>query len=755
MADGTPPPYRSGLATGVGLFLIAGAVLAFVDLAHAHGGGLALLGLWSLLALPLAVGTGLVLAAGNATWGPGWVRAVFRRLRDDRALDIAVSAALVAAVIVGGVLALGVAKLSVGLVGNVQRKGVGGLLLGVVVVGLVPILALGTLPLYRVTRQLTALVPAIGPLSRVVVLVVGAIAAIVVAGAWVVFHQLDWRALDLGSLVVPALLPVIAIGLAITFYGPLAGVRERIPMRGVAAAVGLVIAALLPVLGLRGTPSEDTQAAVAERSYLGKRLIPVLRKLSDRDHDGYSAFFGGPDCDDHNADIHPNAKDIPDNGIDENCNGEDAHLKTTVDPDPHANPAAPTLTGGDNVIVIFVDTLRYDHLGISGYQRDGKSLTPRLDAFAKQAVVFQHAYSQASNTPRSVPSFLTSRYPSEVKGLETAKDYPTIGGDNDTIFEALQPAGFTTIGESSHFYFCDHEKYPDTCGDVKNIGGEPMHINAIQGADLWDNSEGKSIPDSNHDIAGPRIVKKTIAKLDELAGKKQKFAMIVHLFDPHSTYMEHPGLAWTAKGADAWVQKYDYEVAFEDGQIGELLDALDKNGLAKTTTVVLMSDHGEALGVHPGEPGMYHGMSLYNEVLHVPLIFRVPNVKPAMRDDVVELIDMAPTIAALFGVTPPSSWIGRSLVPAIAGGKLSPQAAFAEMPTTNEWKHEAKSMITPDAKHHVFFKISDNRTEVYDLTADPDERTDTWSSDPNAKELKKQLTAWIDGALQNAEKKQP
>ncbi|MEO8554995.1 MAG: MopE-related protein, partial [Kofleriaceae bacterium] len=384
MADGTPPPYRSGLATGVGLFLIAGAVLAFVDLAHAHGGGLALLGLWSLLALPLAIGTGLVLAAGNATWGPGWVRALFRRLRDDRALDIAVSAILVAAVIVAGVLALGIAKLSVGLVGNVQRKGVGGLLLGVVVVGLVPILALGTLPLYRATRQLTALVPAIGPLSRVVVLVVGAVAALVAAGAWVVFHRLDYRALDLGSLVVPALLPVIAIGLAIVFYGPLSGLRERIPMRGVAAAIGFAIAVLLPVLGLRGTPTEDAQAAVAERSYLGKRFIPALRKLSDHDHDGYSAFFGGPDCDDGNADVHPNAKDIPDNGIDENCNGEDAHLKTTVDPDPHANPTAPTVSGGDNVIVIFVDTLRFDHLGIAGYQRDGKSLTPRLDAFAKQ-----------------------------------------------------------------------------------------------------------------------------------------------------------------------------------------------------------------------------------------------------------------------------------------------------------------------------------------------------------------------------------
>jgi len=75
-----------------------------------------------LIALPLAVGSGLVLGAGNATWGAGWVRGMFQKLRDDRELDRAVSGVLVAAALVGGVLALGIAKLSVPLVGDVQRK---------------------------------------------------------------------------------------------------------------------------------------------------------------------------------------------------------------------------------------------------------------------------------------------------------------------------------------------------------------------------------------------------------------------------------------------------------------------------------------------------------------------------------------------------------------------------------------------------------------------------------------------------------
>jgi len=73
------------------------------------------------------------------------------------------------------------------------------------------------------------------------------------------------------------------------------------------------------------------------------------------------------------------------------------------------------------------------------------------------------------------------------------------------------------------------------------------------------------------------------------------------------------------------------------------------------------------------------------------------------------------------------------------------------MPTTNEWKHEAKSMIAADGKHHVFKKTSEGRTEIYDLSTDPDEKKSVTDSEPTAKELQKQLAAWMDGPLANAE----
>lgn len=760
MSESPLPPYRSGMATGAGILLAAGAIVALADVIQTGGGTPALIALWALLTLPLAVGTGLVLGAGNATWGAGWVRGGFRRLRDEPELDRAVSAMLIAAAVVAAVLIVGIGKLAVGLVGNVERKAVGGLLLGVVVVVLVPALALGALPVFRASRWITGALLRVEPvwsaarklgLSLTVVLVVGAVALVSAAGAFVVLRKLDYQALNLGSLVAPAMVPVVAVVLALVVYGPLAALRERIPARGAIVGGAVVVALAFPLLALR-SPSPETQIAVTERSYIGARAIKLLRGFFDGDGDGHSAFFGGPDCDDANPEVHPDHPEIPGNGIDDNCTGGDGKVPTATKPDAQGDASstaaqvpASALRGGKNLLVIFVDTLRYDRLGVSGYQRDGKSLTPRIDAFARDSVVFTKAFAQAPNTPRSVPSFLASRYPSQVAFDSLKKSYPKVLDDNELLFEVLKPAGFTTIGMSSHFYFCDRTRYPDTCKDVVSS----MNTNVTQGADLWDNAGAKSIKDSNKDIAGPRILEKSIAKLEELAKGDQKFAMMVHLFEPHSTYMVHDGFPITERGTASLEQKYDYEIAVTDAQVGQLLDTLDRLGIAKDTTVVLLSDHGEAFGVHTfaGQRMFFHGQTLYRELIHVPLLFRVPGVEGRVVDDVVQMIDVSPTIAQLFGLAPPTSWIGRSLVPALEGKALDPRPAFSELLPEPKWDHAAKSMVSADGTRHVFYRISDARWEIYDLVNDPDEKKNIVDSDPDAEALKRQLIEWMEGPL--------
>jgi arylsulfatase A-like enzyme len=332
---------------------------------------------------------------------------------------------------------------------------------------------------------------------------------------------------------------------------------------------------------------------------------------------------------------------------------------------------------------------------------------------------------------------MTSRYPSQIAVDKVYQNYPRLDDSNELLFEDLRQAKLHTIGEASHFYFC---KDPD-------CPSKHAHPNVQQGFDEFDDSGALDIAESNHDSAAPRIVPRVIGKLGELARSKQRFAMFVHLFEPHSTYMEHDGWPITEHGTASLVQKYDYEIAFEDGWIGQILDELDHDGLAANTMVVLVSDHGEAFGVHriAGQDMFFHGQTLYDELIHVPILMRIPGVKPHQVDQVVQVIDVAPTILSLLGAPVPRSMKGRSMVPLLDGEAQAPRPAFAELLPAPEWDHEGKSMISADGKWHLFYRQSDRKYELYDLTADPEEKHDLWDEQKDVgAQMQKQLADWID-----------
>jgi arylsulfatase A-like enzyme len=452
--------------------------------------------------------------------------------------------------------------------------------------------------------------------------------------------------------------------------------------------------------------------AVTDGGWGLRSLLGVARRLTDHDGDGFSARFGGGDCDDSRPDVYPGAEDIPGDGIDQNCEGGDA--KATAEPaatkeTPAAGaaaalapitPRAGAFTG--NLLIVTIDAFRADRLGVAGYGRPaGRSLTPTIDALARRGAYFRRVWSQAPNTPRSFPSILTGRYPSDIAWDKPGVNYPNLLPSNRTFFESLAAAGLKPIGIFSHFYFTADR-------GINRAFAE------------WSDDGAGTIAESNKDIASPRIVPRVITRLREAAARKERFVLWTHLFEPHSSYMPHKEFPTSLSGVPGLMEKYDYEIAFTDLWVKKLLDALDELGLSRDTAVVIMADHGEAWGEHKT---FFHGQDLFDEQLRVPLVIAVPGKAPRVVDAEAALVDVAPTLLDLVGAPVPAAMRGRSLLPYLDG--KPPAGAghdiFAELLPATAWPHHATMMV--EGGHKIIHRVSDRRWELYDLRRDAGEKT--------------------------------
>ena len=719
-------------------FLGAGVADVFATLVRAPGAGggaglfLLSMGLYGAAGLLAACVIGL-LAAGVLGAIPGGLGSLPREADVDRTAAAGVLAGAVATLVV----AFGVAAGQKLLVRPMQSDKLATIAsAGLVLISALPAAAVA-LGLFGPLRS--HVVPRLPRPSRLgttgLLLLLGAAGGVLATVA--AFSRADWRVLDLSPFVAFALVVLFGVGHGLFWYRSAPGRRlgTRVPSVWVSH---LLVLAIFVAFGAAARLGEKSPAfTAAEQGSLGLRFgLRVARAVTDGDGDGFSARFGGGDCDDHRPDVYPGAEDVPGNGIDENCEGGDAVATAEDDTDetPEEAPGAATpppaaqgtkaaaKAGAEktaagagagpfkgNILIITIDAFRADRLGVAGYGRPaGKSLTPNLDALARRGAYFRRVWAQAPNTPRSFPAILTSQPPSGVHWDKPHVNYPDLLPSNHTFFEDLRGAGLDPIGVFSHFYFTSDR-------------------GISKGFKDWTNDGAGTIAESNKDSASPRIVPRVLAHLKKAAATHERFVLWTHLFEPHSSYMTHKEFPTSgATGVPGLMEKYDYEIAFADLWVGKVLKALDALGLAKNTAVVVMADHGEAWGEHKA---MFHGTDLYDEQLRIPLIIAVPGRAPVVNEDDVAAIDVAPTLVELVGATIPRSFRGRSLLPALAGEKLPPRPIFSELMPATAWPHHATMLLDGDKK--LLHRITERRYELYDLATDPGEKKNL-ADDPGA-----------------------
>lgn len=375
--------------------------------------------------------------------------------------------------------------------------------------------------------------------------------------------------------------------------------------------------------------------------------------------------------------------------------------------------AASALAGAaepPNVILITLDTVRADRMGFLGSKR---GLTPNLDQLARESVVFTRAYSQVPLTAPSHATILTGTYPQFHKvsdfQVPLAQDLPYAPA-------ILRPHGYHTAAFVGSIVLDPKQRFApgfDRGFDTYDAGFRTRRT----GEDRYQTWERR----------GGEVVAHALAWLNQ--HPKGPFFMWVHLYDAHFPYEPPP--PYKVKYASA---PYDGEIAYVDSDVGKFLNELRARGLYENAVIAVMADHGEALGDH-GEDT--HGIFLYDETIHVPLVIKLPGGDSAGRriDNRVELVDVLPTILQAVGVEVPQEVQGESLL-----GIITPKVAtdksvgVSNVPETFRDRRAYAETDYPHRAYHwsslralragKYLYIQAPRPELYDQTLDPNAKND-------------------------------
>ncbi len=553
-------------------------------------------------------------------------------------------------------------------------------------------------------------------------------AALVLGGSYLAGVILPQSRSELPSLQLRVDAVAIALGMGLGAWLH-AWRRPRRLKRPVVAGLALGAWALVTVTLVWWGADPETRYIVASKSGLD-RVIDLVRFANDVDRDGYGSLLGENDCAPFDSTIHPSAIDTPDDGIDQNCDGNDFSLKEIAMPTGSKLPVPAAFQKDWNFLLITIDTVRYDHTTFGGYAKSPKArnTTPNLQKLVDKSTSFTFVNAPSAGTMASIPAIITSKYFHSGIALDEKVppgSPPILMPENVTLPEIMKRNHYYTGVIASHEYW-------------NNWGMD-------QGVDEYDNSIGK-VPDPFR-IAADKVTDRILGFVSRQQGKK--WFLWAHYIDPHGRYVAHPDVVDYGREEP---NLYDAEIQWTDQEIGRLLRELDKLPSAANTIIVITSDHGDSMAEHNVPLGT-HGTALYRELLHVPMIIYVPDNKPRLINGAVSNLDIVPTIAELAGIDVHDlQFEGRTEVPALFYGKEDRERiVFSETNAPN------RQRAAISEKYKLISYLTTNQFELFDLTKDPWEHdnlaTRMAQTDEPYKHMKAALDSWLQRVVYMADPK--
>ena len=363
-------------------------------------------------------------------------------------------------------------------------------------------------------------------------------------------------------------------------------------------------------------------------------------------------------------------------------------------------PWDPLNTSGGpwNVLLITLDTMRQDHCGCYGFERD---ITPNLDQLASEGILFEDAVTPIPVTLPSHATILTGLDPCE-HGVRNNGSF-ILDDRFETLAELLQGEGYQTGA---------------TPAAIPLEGG----FGLSQGFEVYDDNFPE--PPTQYDARQRRAGEVTDIVLAWIqaavdTGESRPFFHWAHYFDPHFPY--DPPESFLRRTES----RYEGEIAYMDSELGRLFEGLSDLGLRKSTWIVVVSDHGESLGEHNEE---FHSMLLYRPTQDAPMLIVPPGDWPGIEpskvrgvriEGLVRLKDVAPTLIHGLGLAEERAiGTGSSLLPMVTGTWEGPLVAYQEtlVPFLECGWCELRGVRLKDWTY-----IRAPQRELYDLNADPGE----------------------------------